>query len=498
MDAFPRGVNRREGGSGRLATRKIIIAGAGMGGLAAALVLARRAEVTVLERAAHPGGKMRDIEIGGATIDIGPTVLTMKWVFDELFARAGADFDAEVSLQRLDCLARHGWRDGSRFDLLADDGAAADAVGVFAGAEDRRGFVRFLADSRRIYDMLRDSFLRAPAPDMLRMMASAGPLKLLKIDPFSTYWSALQRYFRDPRLVQLFGRYATYCGSSPFRAPATLMLIAAVEKAGVWAPADGMAGLARAAARLAAKNGVTFRYQEEAAQILSENAQVSALRLASGERIAADAVILNADARAIAAGLFGGAASKVVRAPRARSQSAVTFTLSARASGFPLDRHNVFFSRDYRAEFDAVFERREVPAEPTTYVWAPGAAAGPQPLFCLVNAPATGARFPEGEAARIRGRMLDHLSGCGLTLDVASGTEMTPAGFAQDYPGTDGALYGAPAHGWRATFERPGVRTKVRGLYLAGGSAHPGPGAPMAALSGLAAATCLMNDFALT
>ncbi len=498
MDAFSGGVNRRFWRNGRLATRQIIIAGAGMGGLAAALVLARRAEVTVVERAAHPGGKMRDIDIGGARIDIGPTVLTMKWVFEELFARAGADFDAEVPSQRLDCLARHGWRDESRFDLLADDRAAADAVGAFAGAEDMRGFVRFLADARRIYDMLRDSFLRAPAPDMLRMMASAGPLKLLKIDPFSTYWSALQRYFRDPRLVQMFGRYATYCGSSPFKAPATLMLIAAVEKAGVWAPMEGMAGLARAAARLAENNGVRFRYGEKAAEVLSANSRVSGVRLRSGEHIAADAVILNADAGAVAAGLLGTGPAGAVRVRRARSQSAATFTFSAHASGFPLDRHNVFFSRDYKAEFDAVFEHASAPEEPTTYVWAPRGGAGAQPLFCLVNAPATAARFSDEDAARVRVRMVDHLAACGLKLDVTAEASMTPAGFAQDYPGTDGAIYGAPSHGWRATFERPGVRTKVRGLYLAGGSVHPGPGVPMAALSGMAAATCLMNDFALT
>jgi 1-hydroxycarotenoid 3,4-desaturase len=469
-----------------------------MGGLAAALSLARRAEVTVLERAAHPGGKMRDIKIGGARIDIGPTVLTMKWVFDDLFSRAGADFDAEVPAQRLDCLARHGWRDGSRFDLLSDDRAAADAVGVFAGAEEMRGFVRFLADARRIYDMLRDSFLRAPAPDMLGMIASAGPLKLLKIDPFSTYWTALQRYFRDPRLVQLFGRYATYCGSSPFRAPATLMLIAAVEKAGVWAPIEGMAGLARAAARLAETNGARFRYGEQAAEVLTDGARVSGVRLSSGERIAADAVILNADAGAVAAGLLGAGAARAVPAVRARSQSAVTFTFAAAASGFTLDRHNVFFSRDYKAEFDAVFTQGAAPMEPTTYVWAPSPSGGVQPLFCLVNAPASGASFTAENAARARERMIDHLAACGLKLDVAAESAMTPAGFAQDYPGTDGAIYGAPSHGWRATFERSGVRTKIRGLYLAGGSVHPGAGVPMAALSGMAAATCLMNDFALT
>lgn len=487
----------------RLATRKVIIAGAGMGGLAAALLLARRAEVTVVERAGGPGGKMRDIDIDGARIDVGPTVLTMKWVFDELFARAGANFDAEVPAERLNCLARHGWGDGSRFDLLADDRAATDAVGAFAGAEDARGFTRFLGDARRIYEMLRNSFLRAPAPDMVRMVAAAGPLKLLKIDPFSSYWSALQRYFRDPRLVQLFARYATYCGSSPFKAPATLMLIAAVEKAGVWAPRDGMAGLARAVARLAERNGAVFRYHEEAAEILTGNSQVAGVRLAGGARLVADAVIVNADASALAVGLLGPGVAGAGPRPGARSLSAVTFAFSATAAGFPLDRHNVFFSRDYKAEFDAIFDRGSAPAEPTTYVWAPaadGISTERRPLFCLVNAPAVGGRFPETEAERMRERMFAQLSACGLRLDAAAAAARvtTPAGFAEDYPGTDGAIYGAPSHGWRATFERPGVRTRIPGLYLAGGSVHPGPGVPMAALSGMAAATCLMNDFGLT
>lgn len=499
MDAFPGSVNRRVRRRGRLAERKIIIAGAGMGGLAAALLLARRCEVTVLERRSQPGGKMRDVPTAGATIDTGPTVLTMKWVFDELFAQAGADFDRAVPSTRLERLARHGWRDGSRFDLLADDRAAADAVGAFAGAEEMRGYLRFIGDANRIYDMLRDSFLQAPAPDMLGMILAAGPLKLLRIDPFSTYWSALQRYFRDRRLAQLFARYATYCGSSPFKAPATLMLIAAVEKAGVWRPHDGMAGIGRAAARLAESLGVKFRYNEAAAEIIAGAAAVTGVRTASGEQIAADAVVLNADASAIAGGLLGGRAARAVRRPRARSQSAVTFAFSAGASGFPLDRHNVFFSDDYEAEFEAIFARGAAPEQPTTYVWSPSDAEnGRQSLFCLVNAPATGAQFPQAGAERIRRRMIDHLAACGLKLDGGAASVMTPADFAEDYPGTEGAIYGAPSHGWRATFDRPGVRTRLPGLYLAGGSVHPGPGVPMAALSGMAAATCLMSDFGLT
>lgn len=470
-----------------------------MGGLSSALALSGRADVTVLERANDPGGKMRRTVVGGQTIDIGPTVLTMKWVFEELFARAGADFDGEVPCDRLGVLARHGWRDGSIFDLFADEKRSIDAVSAFSGPEEAARYSKFLAAAQRIFETLRESFLRAPAPDMVRMMRASGPFRLLGIDPFTTYWTALGRYFQDPRLRQLFARYATYCGSSPFKAPATLMLIAHVEKAGVWAPLEGMAGLARTIVRLAEARSVKFRYSEHAAEICVENGRVDGVLTASGERLVADAVIMNGDVSALGAGLLGSAPARFASPQRARSQSAITFALSAAPSGFRLDRHNVFFSDDYKAEFESIFDRREAPRQPTTYIWAPAPAPDTQQaLFCLVNAPAAGADFPPQAADRAREAMLAQLRACGLTLDIRAETAMTPRGFARDYPGTEGAIYGAPSHGWRATFERAGVRTRVPGLYLAGGSVHPGPGVPMAALSGMAAATCLMNDFGLT
>jgi len=214
----------------------IVIIGAGVGGLSAAALLAARGEsVLVLERAATPGGKMRQVKIGEAAIDGGPTVFTMRWVFDDIFAAAGSRLEDHLALARLDILARHAWGPSQRLDLFADVQRSADAVASFSGAEEGRRFLGFCAESRRIYDTLRKPFLMSQRPDPVKLATAnglGGMTGMLRINPFEKMWTALGRHFTDPRLRQLFGRYATYCGSSPFSAPATLMLVAHVERTG--------------------------------------------------------------------------------------------------------------------------------------------------------------------------------------------------------------------------------------------------------------------------
>ena len=491
--------------------RHVAVVGAGVAGLVAALDLAANGvRVTVLERAATPGGKLREVEIDGVRLDVGPTVFTMRWIFDEIFADAGAELAAHLDLQPVEILARHAWNAAEHLDLWADLDHAAEAIAAFAGPEEGRRYRRFCAHSREVYTTLEQPFIRAARPSLSRLLRGGGLRRLGQLKrttPFTRLWDALGEYFHDPRLRQLFARYATYCGSSPFLAPATLMLIAHVEREGVWLVKGGMYRLAEALACLAGTLGASFRYGSEVDEILMASGRPAGIRLATGEQIAADAVVINADVAAVAAGRFGSAVARVAPggARSTRSLSALTWALLAETEGFPLLRHTVFFSGDYAAEFDDIFIRRRLPAAPTVYVCAQdrddkvaSLPPGRERLLCLVNAPATAdmRAFSPSEIERCETQAFRLLTRCGLRLHRRPETTRlsTPLDFARLFPETAGALYGQAVHGWAASFRRPHALTPIPGVYLAGGSVHPGPGVPMAALSGRAAAASLLAD----
>lgn len=485
----------------------IIVIGAGIGGLVSALLLAARGEaVTVVEKEASAGGKIRQIAVDGAMIDAGPTVFTLRSVFDAIFAAAGTRTEDHLTLHRADVLARHAWNGDQRLDLFADHERSCAAIGDFAGAKAAAGFRSFSVEARRIFDILDRPFLRNSKtypPGLMWRIGLHRVGALLAIRPYESLWNVLGEHFDDPRLRQLFGRYTTYCGSSPFHTPATLMLIAHVESQGVWAINGGMSALAAALEKVARAKGVTFRFGEAVSRIDVRDRRVSAVQLASGERLATRHVIFNADPAALAAGLLGPGASRSVRkvAPKSRSLSALVWLANAKTSGFDLAHHNVFFSGDYPAEFRDIAKGKP-PIDPTAYVCALDRGSGrrpegPERLQIIVNAPANGDShtYSTEEKQRCTSAMLDRLKACGLELEDPMPHQLvTPTDFASLFPATDGALYGRASHGWAASFLRPGSRTAIHGLYCAGGATHPGAGVPMAALSGKLASEALLSD----
>jgi 1-hydroxycarotenoid 3,4-desaturase len=491
----------------------VIVVGAGAGGLAATIDLAARGlEVLVCERGSEEGGKLRQLEVDGVGIDAGPTVFTMRWIFDRLFADAGDSLDSRLELQPAAVLARHAWRQGGMLDLYADMERSAEAIGDFAGAADARGYRELCARSAAVYRTLRETFIASQQPSPIELVRRVGWSRLGAMwatAPHLNLWQVLGQHFRDPRLRQLFGRYATYCGSSPLTAPATLMLVAHVEQDGVWLVRGGIRAVAAAFADLARRLGATLRMGAPVRRILVERGRASGVQLADGELLSADAIVFNGDVAALAQGLLGTElrAAAPDTPPAARSLSAVTWCLRACAAGFELQHHNVFFAEDYEREFRDIFGRGAIPPRPTVYLCAQDrdaqsraapASASPERLLMLINAPANGDThdWPSAHVEELYDRAATLLRDCGLELrgDPRRRIATTPRDFAALYPGSGGALYGRASVGATATFKRPGAASRIPGLYLAGGSVHPGPGVPMATMSGRLAAARLIND----
>lgn len=490
--------------------KPVVVIGAGIAGLCAGLrLLAEGRDVVVMEGSASAGGKMRQVRTCAGPVDSGPTVFTMRSVFDELLAGLDVALDDLVDAVPLELLARHAWDDSGYLDLFADRARSEAAIGDFAGSREARGYREFCREAGQMFRLLEGAMLRSPRPNPVSLAWRArqqGLRALLGLKPFTSMWQALGRHFADSRLQQLFGRYATYCGSSPWQAPATLMLIAHLEQEGVWRLAGGMQSLADGLADTLVRRGARLVRDEWAVEILVEQGSAARVVGDRGTELDCEAVICTGDPEAVRQGHLGAAAQAALPSrPRGeRSLSALTWSAAANTRGFPLAYHSVFFSGDYRREFDRLFGQGLVPDQPTVYICAQdrleggSEPAGPERVFCLINAPAIGDRhsFSAGEIARCQEQTFSRLAACGLELQPLPEQMVvrTPTDFARRFPGSGGAIYGRATHGWQSAFTRPGARTRLPGLYLAGGGVHPGAGVPMVALSGILAAATLLSD----
>ena len=388
-----------------MSAKHAIVIGAGAGGLSASIDLARAGfQVTLLERGNAPGGKMHTRAVDDREVDGGPTVLTMRSIFEQLFADAGACLNDRLTLLESPIIARHAWSHGGVLDLYPDAQRSRQSIEDFAGTDNAAGFERFYSQSARIHQTLSETFMTASKPDPVtlvgRVLRQHHPSSLMAARPAPNLWRALGGFFSDERLRQLFARYATYVGSSPLSTPATLMLIAHVELEGVWLVDGGMHRLAAAMADLGRELGIDLHLNTHVSEVLVKGGKACGVRLEDGTSLPADVVVFNGDTNALATGQLGDEAMRAVK-PRSveqRGLSALTWCIKGSSSGFGLDHHNVFFESDYPSEFNTLFEKRNVPSKPTVYLCAQdrgpnGSLNGSERLLMLVNAPADGPRM---------------------------------------------------------------------------------------------------------
>ncbi|HEY0457932.1 MAG TPA: phytoene desaturase family protein [Pyrinomonadaceae bacterium] len=480
--------------------KNIIIIGAGLGGLAAACRLANSGfAVTVLEKNATVGGKVNIVESGGYKFDTGASLLTMRHILEDLFEFCGKTIDDYLKIVPLEPICRYFWTDGSRLDASQNLAKTESEIERLAPA-DAASFRRYLADSKQKYEIAERTFLAKSLNDLPRLLTPRYLPDLLKISTLKTLDKHNAAYFKSPKLRQLFNRFATYNGSSPFAAPATFALIPFVEFGlGAWYVQGGMYEIPRALEKLAVELGVKIYKSAEVEKIVVENKKAVGVTL-DGEFRRADFVISNADAIETYRNLLP--VKKFQN--REPSSSGFVLLLGTRRKFERLAHHNIFFSDDYRVEFDAIFKRKIPAPDPTIYISAASrtdATQAPEAcenLFVLVNAPYTNAQVDwEREKQNYRDSVIGKLTRFGLEgLESAIDFEqiITPADFETKYRANRGSIYGISSNGFFSAFLRvPNRSREIENLYFAGGATHPGGGIPLVLLSGKMAADLIIN-----
>ncbi len=467
---------------------KAIVIGAGIAGLASAIRLAVAGhQVELIERNPIVGGKLATLEEGGYSFELGPTLLTLPHVFDELFQLAGTTLADEVELVRLDPQIRYRWPNGSTLDVPDDPAAFLMSLDVFspgAGAD----WTRFAEHASQLWEAGERTFLSGPVgspPTMLPRMRS--PLDIAKLDGKRTLAKSAADQFDDPRLQQLVGRYATYSGSSPFLAPGTLAWNAHIEQAfGCWYVMGGLGRLRDALEQVATRVGVTIRLGTDVGRVAVAGKRVTGVELADGGSESADVVVSNVDATHLYTDLvpLPKQAKRLERAGKSSSAFVICAAVRGRTDG--IAHHNVFFSLHDRQEFEHL-ESGRMAIDPTVYacvssVTDPGQAPpdGENWYLHITTPPAVGIDRKLMTAA-VLNRLAER--GYDIRTRIDFTRTLVPADFEARYRAVDGAIHGTSSNGKQATFQRPDNVGPVDGLYLVGGSAHPGGGLAMVAIS---------------
>lgn len=473
-----------------------IIVGAGIGGIATAIRLAAKGnKVKVFEANAYPGGKLSEITLNGFRFDAGPSLFTMPHYVDELFLLAGKNPKDYFEYQKLNSVCNYFYEDGTQIKAWADPDQFSQEI-ANKTIDTAASVQRFLKNSAKIYAITNHVFLEKSLHKIKTYLNRDTLISLLqigKIDSMRSMNKANESYFSDPRTVQLFNRYATYNGSDPYHAPATLNVIPHLEyRYGAYFPKGGMQSITASLVKLAEDLGVEFLYSSPVNEIVVQNNKVAGV-LCKDEFEPAEFVVSNMDVWFTYNKLLPKLSFPEKTLNQQRSSSALIFYWGIEGSHEKLDLHNIFFSDDYKAEFDAIWKQNSISNDPTVYVNISSklnvsdAPPGCENWFVMINVPANSGQNWDSLIADARANILRKLNkalGENIAALIKCEAVLDPRTIESRTSSYQGSLYGTSSNNMFAAFLRhPNFTRKVKGLYFTGGSVHPGGGIPLALLS---------------
>ena len=477
----------------------IAVIGAGLGGLSAAIRLAHLGHsVKVFESNSIAGGKASSFTRNGFRFDMGPSLLTMPFVLEELFTSVNENINDYLQLERLDPACKYFYPDKTTIHAYADINDFAEEVSKKT-KDSSKAVLKYFQYSKRIYDLTSELFLFKSFSDIstfTNLKALKTLINLKALDTFRSMHKANKSFFKDEKIIQLFDRYATYNGSNPFTAPATLNIIQHVEFGlGAFIPKRGIIAISDSLYKLALKKGVTFYFDSKVEKINIENKKVTGL-IINGVQQNFDLVISNSDVLTTYEELIPNNNSKIYKRYKKLepSTSALVFYWGIKGIHKKLETHNIFFSNNYKAEFEELFNEKVIPNDPTTYIYISSkyknddAPKDCENWFVMVNAPYIENQNWEKEISKARKSIIRKINSS-LEIDVESKIQfeevLTPLDIQTKTSSSKGSLYGISSNTKMAAFLRQQNRSKdYKGLYFVGGSAHPGGGIPLVVLSG--------------
>ena len=488
---------------------RVIVIGAGLGGLSAACSLAGAGfRVTVCEKNERAGGKLNLLKTGGFSFDMGPSILTLPHIFDEVFQRAGRDRQDYLTFVAVRPHWRNFFEDGTVFDLTPDP-EETDRQLRKLGPDLNEPFQRFLRYSKKQYDAVDGAYFKTAADNLRQMIRHSSHRQVMKQDFWRTMAYAVRRKLPHPHLRDTMNFFIKYVGSSASRSPAFMNMLPNIQyEFGLWYVEGGMYSIARALETVLNELGVEIRYRSRVTKIMVDEGRANGVILEDGTRLESDYVVSNMEAIPAHRDLLPPDPRYLRRLKRKYPPacSGLVIHLGTDRVYPQLAHHNFFFSRNQKEHFRSVFTKGEIPDDPTLYVVAPSRTdpsvcpEGTDNIKILPHIPPLSEGEPIDDKAylQLKERVLDKLERMGLEgLRESAVVEhiWTPKDILANYLSTGGSIYGAVTDVWKNYgFKAPKVSPRYPNLYFAGGSVNPGGGMPMVLMSGMRAADAIQNS----